>query len=205
MRPSKNSHSIGVRAKLPLLVAGLFFGLFAGAQTADAQTVSVFHSPGDDGLSPTLAIPLGTTSTIHLYVDGGLTTSAVGEACEVGTGEELCAVETALAASGGVTLLTFTPATGAQGQIVGGVLRANRVDAVSGVVGPTKIGDLLIDTGVMGTLELQSGAYVDAALQMQPLAPTTALYVPEPSFSSLLGSSLLLLVALRRARSSARD
>jgi hypothetical protein len=100
--------------------------------------------------------------------------------------------------------LTFTPAADARGQVVAGVLRANRVDAITGVVGPIKIGDLEIDTSVMGTLELQNGAYVDAALQLQSLTQKTILYVPEPSLSSLLGLSVLLLVALRRVRRPAR-
>ena len=106
----------------------------------------LYHSPNDDGVSGGVPgfVPAGQTVTLHLYLDVG-SVASTADACYQGDGDELCGYLIRLSASG-LNLQSFTPAdpdilfnlASPQIDLSGG-------DFEFGELGPTKLGDLVID------------------------------------------------------------
>jgi hypothetical protein len=177
--------------------------LFLLALPVSAAPPVVYHSPADDGVNPggPVEVPSLAPTTIHLYIDGGATASPA-DPCSQGTGDEVCAWNLTVGGQGGLTLQSFTAASGVLSNLSGDVLRCNRLDPITGELGAVKIGDLVVNGTEGGTLDLTSGESIDAALGSQSLTPTTLVTLPEPAGGALLGwgAGLLLLLARRRAR-----
>ena len=77
--------------------------LCAAAATA---SVSVFHSPADDGVraSGPLEIPVNSTRVLSLWVEKGGTTSSSGVVCESAGGDEICAYDVRILLVGDVSI-----------------------------------------------------------------------------------------------------
>jgi hypothetical protein len=172
---------------------------------APAAPPPLYHSPGDDGVSGGVPafVPAGQTVTLHLYLGVGALASAA-DPCHQGDGDELCGYRLRLTGSG-VALQGFTPADPDilwnlavdQLDLTGG-------DFQTGDLGPTKLGDLVIQgPGPAGTLDLVVGEFVSTQLvKEQPLSPATIVQLPEPEGSVvlLLGAALLARLRARRER-----
>jgi len=116
------------------------------ALPASAAPPVVYHSPNDDGVNPggPVQVPSLVQTTIHLYIDGGSTASP-SDPCFQGTGDEVCAWNLTLAGQSGLSLVSFTPSGAVVSNLSGGVLRANRLDPLTGALGPVKVGDLVVE------------------------------------------------------------
>lgn len=173
------------------------------APAAFAAPPALYHSPGDDGVSGGIpaSVPAGSPATLHLYLDIGSTPSAA-DPCWQGDGDEICGYRLRLNGSG-LDLQAFAPANAdllfnlgpGQLDLIGG-------DFQSGNLGPTKLGDLVIQGPVPGgSLDLVAGDFVDAQLGKRPAAvPQAIVSVPEPIFGLQLAAGGLLLGALARRR-----
>lgn len=174
------------------------------ALDANAAVPVVYDSPADDGANPggVPVVPALQQTTIHLYVDGGSVPSAQ-DPCYKGTGDEVCAWNLTFSGQGGLTAVSFTPSGNVVWNLVGDVLRCNRLDPVSGVLGPVKIGDLVVSGSEGGTLELTAGESVDSMLGVQAITPGTLVALPEPGVDvlGLAGFGLLLWLGRWRGRS----
>ena len=182
----------------------MFALLLVFADPAGAAVPVLYHSPGDDGSPPggVPSLPGAPTERLYLYLDAGAATSAPGTPCVDGEGDEVCAWEFQLLASGAAAFQTFIPdpqrevtwsAGSADFSATGG-------DAVSGELGPLRLGELVV--GVSGTgwsLELSTGSAVDAGFGLVALSPAV-LAVPEPpaALQGLAGLLLLGVLAVRR-------
>jgi hypothetical protein len=177
--------------------------LASGAAPASALPPDVYHSPNDDGVSGGIpaTVPPGQPVTLHLYLGVGPVVSTALP-CQEGDGDEVCGYLVRLAGSG-VALQSFTPAdpdivfnlASPQIDLTGG-------DFQQGELGPTKLGDLVIDGPAPGgTLDLVVGDFVTTTLaKEQSPTPTTIVTLPEPGMtvSLLLGVALLAGIGTRR-------
>jgi len=162
----------------------------------------LYHSPNDDGVSGGIpaTVPPGQAVTLHLYLGVG-TTASTQDACDQGDGEELCGHRATLEGTG-VNLQSFTPA---DPDILFN-LTANRIDLIGGDfqvgdLGPTKLGDLVIDGPEGGTLDLTLGEFVTTQLAKEKATvPTTIVALPEPAGPVPLAVGFALLLALPRRR-----
>ncbi len=172
------------------------------SQPADAQIL--YHSPGDDGVSGGVpaTVPSGGPVTLHLYLDAGGVASTV-DPCWQGDGDETCGYRMRLLGTG-VTVQSFTPVPASvQYNLVGNQLDFIGGEYEFGDLGPTKIGDLVIDAPTPGaTLDLTFGETVTTQLQTVPEpAPTTIVQVPEPGVRlGVLAGSFALFAASRLPR-----
>jgi hypothetical protein len=169
---------------------------------AHAAAPVVYHSPADDGVAAGVPFPIATSGThvLHLYIDGGATPSSAGSACEQGAGDELCAWQVAIEASGDVALESFVPDGGALYTLTSTRLRAVGGDAITGSLGSAKLGDLTVETASSGALELVAGKSIDAALTLRTLDATPLVTIPEPATGALLVATFASLAALARRR-----
>jgi hypothetical protein len=188
------------------IASALILGLICLATLASSEALampSVYHSPNDDGQAPGGPPVLATgVQTLHLYIDGGSQVSA-SLPCEAGDGDEVCAWEVTITPTGDISFLGFVDGLGVESNFSISSLRAIGGDPYAGDVGPTKMGDLTIDSTISGTVELESGSAVGAAQSLSSLTPTEIVSVPEPALTWLLISGVLglrTLVAWRQRR-----
>jgi len=168
--------------------------------------MQLYHSPNDDG-QPAIGpaqVPPGGTQSVYLYIDGGASASPGGTACDSGPGDEVCGYTLTLTGLTGLTLLGFTPDGGANvlhnlGSLE---LRVNGLDTDAPTPGPKRIGELVVDAVVGGSLELTSGEAIGADLSSEVLPVGEVVTVPEPGVLLQLasGSALLWCLGRRRAR-----
>jgi hypothetical protein len=184
------------------LFAGIALALLLGvaAKPAAAQ-VSLFYSPGDNGIDPgiPLTLPDGVGLSIPLYLDGG-DASSTAQPCEQGDGEEVCGWLIRLQADGGITIQDFIPDAGAASEwnAEPGVLQATGGNGTTGSLGPTRLGSVVIDIAGTGNLELTSGSVARSNLTLESL-PGRLLIVPEPGIFHW-PASLAVLASLGRRR-----
>jgi hypothetical protein len=162
----------------------------------------VYLDANDDGVpGPSEAIAPNQTQILHLYIDGGATPSAADTACVSGSGDELCAWQLTIEASGELELLSFTPAGDAVHSITSARLRSVGGDAIAGTLGPVKVGDLSVEAGASGELAVTSGKAVGAALALRALDARKISAVPEPAAGLLFAAAFASLFSLARRRS----
>ena len=173
------------------------------ATSASATPPVLYHSPGDDGVSGGVPayVGVGAGVTLHLYLGVGATASTA-DPCFQGDGDELCGHRLRLTGSG-VEFQTFTPADPDlifkvdldEFLLTGG-------DFQTGELGPTRLGDLVIDAlSVGGSVDLTLGEFVTTQLAKETTAtPTTIVTVPEPTGTLPLALGAGLLVLLHRHR-----
>ena len=168
----------------------------AGASVAAPPTV--YYSPGDNGVDPgaPVVIPALVQTTLFLYIDAG-TNASSADSCHLGSGDEICWWNLTLEGQGGLGLVSFTGSGDVVSKLTSSLLLFNGGDA-NGTLGPTKIGELVVDGNPGGSLELMPGQIVISALSMAPVAQSTLVTVPEPGQNSLLFAGVVWLWALRR-------
>jgi hypothetical protein len=203
-----NNRSRGTRARrytlfvlFTLPLASLVW--MAGLGTAEPL---VFYSPNDNGIpsggSPT--VPEGGIQSVFLYIDGGAVTSAPGSACDTGSGNEVCGFDLQLSALTGLALSGFNADPGANlvTNLSAGEIRINGLDTIAPTSGAKRIGELLVDAVLGGTLELTSGEAIGADLGSETLTAQTlvTVSVPEPTVTGLLLSGAAMLALLERRR-----
>jgi hypothetical protein len=172
------------------------------AGQAMAAPPTIFHSPNDDGISggsPGVIEP-GVSQMVHLYLQGGVNATSIGEACNDGDGEEVCGFDLLLEAQGGPSFSNFVPVGNTVWALDPSSLRFNGGDFADGTLGAVKLGDLIFDAQLGDSIDLAEGQTADAALGLVDLTPSTLLIVPEPSRHLLLLSGLTALVVLYRHR-----
>lgn len=176
----------------------------AALATPSGAVTEVYHSPGDDGVSPGpgAEISVGAGQTLFVYISGGPSPTSSGERCHDGDGDELCGYELVLTGQGGLTLSGFTPDPAANivANLSGNELRLNDLDTTTPSPGPRRIGELVVDAPASGVLELSSGEAIRADLSSDVLPMSTIVAVPEPTRLALLGSGLAWLSCLLRRR-----
>lgn len=175
-----------------------------GAARADLPVV--YHSPGDDGVMPgaPVEIPAGIESIVHLYIDGGSFPSP-SDPCDQGSGDEVCAWDLVVEGQNGLDVLGFIADSDGFSHISGATLRFNGVAAIHGIVGPTKLGDVVVRGTSGGALQLLPSKSVNAALGIDTLPQATLVTVPEPGLLSTLLPGMVLLHACARRRRSTRS
>ena len=134
-----------MRRVAPLLLLLLAPGAALGA-------ITVFHSPGDNGLMPGLVakIPIGGSGDVELWFD----TSG---------GETVLGWDLSIATSGGVTVTSFDAEAGVVHSATPALVRANGGESLAGETEPVKIGTLSLSAPSGGSLAV-SGSFVDGAL-----------------------------------------
>jgi hypothetical protein len=169
---------------------------------AFAAPPTIFHSPNNDGISggsPGVIEP-GTSQMVHLYLQGGVNATSIGEACNDGNGEEVCGFDLLLEAQGGPSFSNFVPVGDTVWALDPSSLRFNGGNFVSGTLGTVKLGDLIVNAQLGDSIDFAEGQTADAALGLVDLTPSTLLIVPEPSRHLLLFSGLTALLGLYRRR-----
>ncbi|MAE94768.1 MAG: hypothetical protein CL910_08925 [Deltaproteobacteria bacterium] len=155
---------------------------------APASSLSIYHSPGDDGLGGGV-FPLGPgTTTINLWADP---TSAPGNGV-------FGIQDVPLGSVGGVSITTpFV--CGRQPCLVDPTGRKFTAgDDINGDFAPFKLGSFDVDAVAAGSLNILSGTFLGADFNAGVIQLTTiASFVPEPSALALLG---LGAIALRMGR-----
>lgn len=165
---------------------------------------TIFHSPNDDGEpAPGLASVALGVQTLHLYIDGGSQASSALP-CEEGDGDEVCTWEVSIVPTGDVTFQGFNNASGVESNLDSSLLRAIGGNPFTGDLGPTKMGDLTINSVAGGTVELDRGDTVNAAQSIDALMPGELVDVPEPRVPLSLAWGALGLQLLRRWRTHSR-
>ena len=74
----------------------------------------------------------------------------------------------------------------------------NGGNAKNGTLGPTKLGELVVESDIGGSLELLPSQSVSSALELVPIAQSTLVTVPEPDSTRLLLAAGLTLCILRQ-------
>jgi hypothetical protein len=187
--------------------SGLALTLFLAAAAATGAPL-VYHSPGDTGLAPGPPVgapylPKATNVTLYLWLNPGPTAPS-GTTCVDATGHASCAYDLRVQVQGDSQLVSFSPIGDVVYDLTPTMLRANRIAKDAPLVGPTKIGELVVNTlGPQGGLIHVTGVNsVGAALQVEGMPTNTLAYVPEPDQLVLLVSGLAGLALLHRLRGS---
>ena len=181
--------------------------LSIGTESAAGPEPAVYlNGAGNPVQSVTsLAIPPNAQDqTFALFVDAGDEAGSSGTPCINGDGQQTCAVQIDLMATGGVS---FDPATPFVGETGAGVVFEASGDALSIVwtdstaeAGPRRLGTIQIDTTAeAGTLELMGGGAVVGQLVWTELSAEdlAEVAVPEPDFAgALVAGGLFLLLLL---------
>jgi hypothetical protein len=138
---------------------------------AASAAVAVFQDPTNTGTSgaPAATIPIGGQVSLNLFYQTGVTTSASGQACLGGGGDEVCGWDVYVSTSAPtVVLQSFTPDAGVGSDIVaaisGNVLRANGGNPISGELGAHRIGTLVVAASAAGSVTVSGNLYVTASL-----------------------------------------
>ncbi|MEM9176428.1 MAG: FG-GAP-like repeat-containing protein [Myxococcota bacterium] len=202
----ESTKDAGRRATTIATTIAMVLGLLSIAATASAAPPLLYHSPADDGAFGTVPaqVPFGQPVTLHLYLDPG-TVSSAAQPCLGGEGHEVCGFLVKLLGAG-MALESFTPADAdTLFNLSSPDLAFTGGDFVDGDLGPTKLGDLVIEgPSAGGTLSLVSGGVVTADLTKATLPPRTIVALPEPRGPLLvaLGATLLFACARRDRRRS---
>ncbi len=175
-----------------------------------------FHSPLDDG-QPAAGGPLlpAGVHSIYMYLETGPMPSDTGageEICLNGSGDELCAWQVDVVATGSFDFLAFTPdpalAASLRWQLVSPtLLRINRTNATAGGdFGVVRIGELSVDVGTSGTAAVGASSQAASAALGSVAFDGDLIAVPEPgAFLRWVTGSLFLAAASRwRGRSARR-
>ncbi len=174
------------------------------APPAGAAPPAVYHSPNDDGISggmPAVVAP-GTGVSLHLYLGVGSTPSTA-DPCRQGDGDELCGHRVQLTGSD-VAFQSFTPADPDLVFNLGsGALWVTGGAFQTGELGPTKLGDLVVDAlAGDGSVDLALGEFVNTQLVKETATtPVTIVQLPEPGTVAGLAACATLLLLLNRHRS----
>jgi hypothetical protein len=200
---SEFAPGFALAAPLLAIAALLVVALLGVTESARAAT-AFYHSAGDDGMPPAGAgsIDEGGSRSVYLYVDGGGLASATGAACNDGAGDEVCGYELRLGAQGGLTLTGFNPDAGSDlvFNLGSGEIVLNGLTTVGTTPGPKRIGELIVNATVGGSVELTEAEVIGADLESELIAPATLVTVPEPGLVASIGAGLLLLGALQQWR-----
>jgi hypothetical protein len=146
-----------------------------GTPVAVMQQATAFVSAAPAVAAPAAAATLASgTQVLLLQVASGTRASGAGErVCESASGDELCAVQADVEATGGVRIIAFVPEQGADivWQQQGERLSVNRVDADSrGVSGVLRLGQLTLDVQGAGALSLDTTSVaVGAGADLRPV------------------------------------
>lgn len=197
-----------LRALLSALTLFLLSLVFVVVVDVAAEPIA-YHSPSNDGVLPVAIpqIPVDSTAVLHLYVRANGVASSNGIPCEDANGDELCALDLTVTGDGGISFLSFAPATGVVYELGPTTIRLNRVDATDASLGPLYAGSLSVDTtdALAGRVLLARGGAIDAGLELVALVPGELATVPEPAWVALLltGSSWVVVLGRRRQRKKA--
>jgi hypothetical protein len=139
---------------------------------AARAAVTVFQDPTNTGTSgaPAATVTVGgPTLSLNLFYQTGTTSSAAGQACSTGGGDEVCGWDIYVSTSSpSVVLQSFTPDAGVGSDIVanisGNVLRANGGNPISGELGVHRIGTLVVSASAVGSVTVSGNLYVTAGL-----------------------------------------
>ena len=193
------------RSSWTFLLLLLTFGL---AMVGQANSAILFHSPTDDGAEP-LTVPIlpgSPEERIYLYLDAGPGVSSLGTPCADGEGDEICAWEFELSATGPASVQSFIPDPGRDvvWRTTASGVSATGGDATQGEIGPLRIGEIVLAVAGSGwQIEVAGGNTVDSGFGLEPL-PAGVLAVPEPAAELSWIAGVLLLGALLRRRSRPR-
>lgn len=201
-RKAGRSSSRRARVIAAALVCSLAPALLS-ATPSSAAPPPLYHSPADDGASggTPFVIPAGQPVTLHLYLGVGASASTA-DPCHQGDGDEVCGYRLRLVGSG-IDLQSFTPAEpDLLYNLSSGQLDLTGGDFQTGELGPTKLGDLLIEgPSEGGTLDLALGQFVSTQLTREDsIVPQTLVLLPEPGTAMGLAAGAALLLLLRRRR-----
>jgi hypothetical protein len=191
-----------MRHLLAIVVIGV--GLFL-TDAALAQSSVLYHSPANNGTraaDPT-TIP-ANLAVVHLYVDGGSTPST-NDPCYAGAGDEICAYLFHLTTQGGMQIVSFTPASGVVARQTTDELSLTGGDFLDGQLGPTWIGDVVVDGQLQDQLVLSSGETIGAALDSDAVPAVSVVTVPEPSLLAGLIAGVVTHALLARRHGPARS
>jgi hypothetical protein len=140
---------------------------------------------------------------LHLYIDGG-STASVGTACEEGGGDEVCTWLIDVGVTGDVTLDSFSTGGDVIFKVDPALFSASG-GRITGDLGPTKVGDLVFDSGAGGgSVTLDMGQAVGAALSLDTIPAGTVVNVPEPTPLLGLVAGAAFLATLGRRRDTKR-
>lgn len=201
-RSSKRSTVRFGPRRLPAL---LLAAALINAALPEVAGAELFYSPADDASDPgvPIALSIGPSQSLSLYLDGGSQPSS-NEPCEQGDGDEVCGWIFRLRALDGIAIQSFVPETGSNAEWNASPveLRAIGGDAITGALGPTRLGSIVVDVTGPGTIEVESGFIATSALTSATI-PTRTLVLPEPGVSGLVASAFVLLTLFARRDSDA--
>ena len=125
------------------------------------------------------------------------TTESSGEACEDGDGDELCAYNVTLEATGALLFSAFDPTSTRDGVVVA-KRESQRINANGlpnqPILEPAPIGQLSIASAEPGGSITARGKQVGAKLQIESIPAQVIVTVPEPS-PAALGIAVLVVLA----------
>jgi len=179
-------------------VALLLTLFVAGA--SNAAPPMIYHSPADDGVDPgaPFEIPALVQTTLFLYIDAG-TNASLADPCHQGSGDEICWWDLTLEGRDGLGLVSFIGSAGVVSNLTPSSLVFNGGD-VNGTLGPTKIGELVVDGNAGGLLVLLPGQIVSSALNIAPVAQSALVTIPEPGQTGLFAGVAWLWALRHRAQ-----
>lgn len=170
------------------------------AEPSVAAPPAVYHSPADDGIAPgaPVVIPDLVQTTLFLYIDAG-TNASLADPCHQGSGDEICWWDLTLEGRDGLGLVSFIGSAGVVSNLTPSSLVFNGGD-VNGTLGPTKIGELVVDGNAGGLLVLLPGQIVSSALNIAPVAQSALVTIPEPGQTGLFAGVAWLWALRHRAQ-----
>jgi hypothetical protein len=146
---------------------------------------------------------------IYLHLETGPTPSDTGagqEICLDGTGDELCAWQADVVATGSFSFQAFTPdptlAASLRWQVVSPTLfRVNRTHATAGGdFGVVRIGELSVDVGASGAAFVGTSSQAASAALGSLTLDGDLIAVPEPGAFSQWATGALFLAAASQMR-----
>ncbi len=161
------------RILLPVFAAALLAAPPAGAQSS--FTAFALLAPDNSGTNSGVALNVADgagTVTINLWWETG-TTPQGAQPCLDGLGDEVCAWNIRLSATGGISFVpgSFTTTEAVVSTLTATEFRANGGESGNGQTGPNPIGSLdAVITSAPGTIELIGTAFVPSGLTLVLLA-----------------------------------
>ncbi len=147
-----------------------------------SSRAQLYVSPNDDGVPGSDCIGIGAgDQSLYLWVDDGSTpTDPASAACD-GTGgttpgDEICLFDFNVGAGAGLTIVSF--AAEPEADIVDNALperlRMNGGNALTGTLGPNRVGELVVSASAVGNLTIEGEAVVDTTLTANPTSGVLA-------------------------------
>lgn len=164
-----NQSATGERAGAFVALGALALALCSPGSAAAAD---LYHSPNDDGVAgePVRVPADGRRVTLNLYLDGGVAESAPEDKCNgVGTGDEICAWDLVLAASGGLRIEAFRTEADVVFHLADDALRANGLDPYAPLAAPKRVGQLDIVAETPGSLSVTGNAAIRSSFVSEPI------------------------------------